>query len=74
MQTNERKNFCTCEKIKCPYHPLNHNQGCDLCVEKNLKKGEIPTCFFKLINQDTSNDKKFTIQEFVDFYLENKKD
>ncbi len=71
MTTNERAKFCTCNVIKCPYHPLNHNNGCDLCIEKNLKKGEIPTCFFKVINNDVSSVKKFTIKEFVDFYIKN---
>ena len=40
-------------------------------IEKNLKKGEIPTCFFKVINNDVSSVKKFTIKEFVDFYIKN---
>lgn len=39
--------FCTCSDLKCPNHPANHKAGCTLCIEKNLKAGEIPTCFFK---------------------------
>lgn len=34
MTTNERAKFCTCNVIKCPYHPLNHNNGCDYVLRK----------------------------------------
>ena len=44
--------FCTCRDLKCPFHPTNHNKGCSLCIAKNLKEGEIPSCFFnKLVMQ-----------------------
>jgi hypothetical protein len=25
---------------------VNHDQGCNLCILKNLKQKEIPSCFF----------------------------
>ena len=39
--------FCTCGDLSCPNHPANHDQGCTLCIRKNLELGEIPSCFFK---------------------------
>ena len=40
------REFCTCTDYKCPCHPVNHEQGCNLCIQKNLKQKEIPRCFF----------------------------
>lgn len=42
----EARDFCTCTDVQCPYHPKNHNQGCSLCIQKNLKRKEIPSCFY----------------------------
>ncbi|MDO4484893.1 MAG: DUF6485 family protein [Clostridia bacterium] len=42
--------FCTCTDTACPNHPTNHQDGCTRCIEKNLANGEIPSCFFKLVN------------------------
>ncbi len=42
--------FCTCTDKNCPCHPSNHNKGCTPCIAKNLKGGEIPSCFFKSID------------------------
>jgi len=63
--------FCTCEDFNCPNHPSNHNQGCALCIKKNLELNEIPSCFFKKINKDISKQEDFTIDGFVKFYNEN---
>lgn len=41
--------FCTCQNTACRCHPSNHSQGCDLCIQKELRKGEIPSCFFNLV-------------------------
>ena len=38
--------FCTCGDTACPNHPANHSDGCTLCIAKNLRLGEIPSCFF----------------------------
>ncbi len=38
--------FCTCTDTKCPNHPSNHDLGCTLCIAKNLREREIPSCFF----------------------------
>lgn len=37
---------CTCTDLSCPFHPTNHDKGCTLCIAKNLKEKEIPSCFF----------------------------
>lgn len=65
-----REHFCTCRDLKCKLHPRNHERGCDLCVQKNLKRGEIPSCFFRLIRDDLSGLSEFTIESFVGFYAE----
>ncbi len=41
--------FCTCTDLKCPCHPANHDRGCTPCIAKNLREGEIPSCFFRSI-------------------------
>ena len=69
MNTKGKLSFCTCEDTNCPLHPSNHDKGYNLCIAKNLKKGEMPTCFFKKINSDISQIKNFTIEDFVNFYL-----
>lgn len=71
MENN--KHFCTCDDLNCKLNPHNNSKGCDLCIKKNLKAREIPSCFFKLVNNDISELKEFTIESFVDFYIKNKK-
>lgn len=66
--------FCTCKDLNCKLNPHNNSKGCDLCIKKNLSAREIPSCFFKLINDDISKLNEFTIESFIDFFLENKKD
>ncbi len=43
------EHFCNCEKTDCPLHPKNHDKGCSLCIAKNLKTHEMPSCFFNSI-------------------------
>ena len=28
------KEFCSCTDHKCPFNPVNHDKGCDLCISK----------------------------------------
>lgn len=63
-----KSDFCTCRDYKCALNPANHGEGCDPCIRKNLKKGEIPTCFFKMVNEDISNVEKFDVHGFVKHY------
>ena len=52
----DAKQFCTCTDTKCPCHPANHDQGCTPCIAKNLKEGEIPTCFYRAIDHPKPTD------------------
>ncbi|MGL4484376.1 MAG: DUF6485 family protein [Anaerovoracaceae bacterium] len=38
--------FCTCDDHDCEFNPVNHNDGCNRCVEDSIKTNEIPKCFF----------------------------
>ena len=42
--------FCTCPDTSCPFNPVNHDKGCTPCIAKNLRQGEIPSCFFRAID------------------------
>ena len=66
------KHFCNCKDTDCKFNPCNHDLGCTPCIRKNLKKGEIPSCFFNLVNDDLSEVDEFTIESFVKFYMKNK--
>ena len=59
--------FCTCPSTSCDKHPAFHGEGCDLCVQKNLQRGEIPACFWVLVGGDISGEKSFTVASFVEF-------
>ena len=48
--------FCTCTDLSCPFHPTNHDRGCAPCIAKNLKRKEIPSCFFHLAEQEHVGD------------------
>lgn len=67
-----QKHFCTCKDTDCKLNPCNHSLGCDPCVRKNLMAGEIPGCFFHLIDDDLSRLDDFTVEGFVRFYLQSK--
>lgn len=55
--------FCTCTDHACPMNPVNHDRGCSLCIAKCLKEDEIPSCFFKKID----NEHKPKDYKFLDF-------
>lgn len=63
-----KKHFCDCPVTACTRHPSNHSQGCDPCIEDNLKKKKMPACFFRAVHDDVDGLEDFTIQGFVDFY------
>lgn len=69
------KYFCSCTDHKCPMNPVNHDKGCDLCVQKCLKLNEIPSCFFKKISLDRPENEDYTFKGFAAFvekYLKEK--
>lgn len=62
--------FCTCQERDCPFHPTNHNQGCTPCIEKNLKMGEIPGCFFRKV-PGGEQCSSYTFKDFAEAVLKN---
>jgi len=46
MPMKNAREYCTCTDTRCPCHPVNHDEGCNLCIQKNLQQKEIPSCFF----------------------------
>ena len=56
--------FCTCTDIDCPMHPSNHEKGCSPCIAKNLKKREIPSCFFNMV--DSEKRESYFFEDFAD--------
>ena len=68
------EHFCTCPASGCGHHPANHQSGCDPCIQKNLRQGEIPSCFFLQVSKDVDNLQEYTMESFVRFYLKHKGD
>ncbi len=69
-----REHFCMCDDTGCALHPSNHDKGCDPCVKSNLKKGEIPSCFFRRVHDDINGVEDFSIEGFVEFYVRHRGD
>jgi hypothetical protein len=67
-----KKHFCTCPETKYPNQPCNHNKGCDPCIQKNLKFGEIPSCFWSKITGGVVGKTENSVEEFIKFYLNHK--
>lgn len=61
--------FCTCSELECDFHPTNHDKGCSLCMEENLRTREIPNCFFTLI-EGAEKRKGDTFEDFARLILE----
>ena len=74
--TNDCKprHFCNCPVEKCPRHPGNHDNGCDPCIKDNLKRGKMPACFFRAIQDDVNDVRDFTIEGFVHFFMEHQEE
>jgi len=58
--------FCTCDDYACKLNPVNHDQGCNLCIEDSLEKKEIPSCFFKIVSPDLSNRTDWSFEGFAE--------
>jgi len=67
-----KNHFCTCIVKECPKHPHNHDDGCDPCIEKNLKLGEIPTCFWLNVPKITGTT-EYSAENFAKFVAEKNK-
>lgn len=62
--------FCTCSDRACPHHPSNHDKGCTPCIGNNLRRGEIPTCFFVSAFGDVNGVRDWSRESFVRMMLE----
>ena len=69
---NNWKSYCTCTDLDCPCHPSRHDQGCTPCVRKNQRQGEIPSCFFKLV-EDRQKPDAYFFENFADWVKEHEK-
>lgn len=63
--------FCTCDDTSCPFNPSNPAQvekgaSCDACIVKNLRLGEIPSCFFNMVG-DSGEWGDFSVRGFIRF-------
>ena len=62
--------MCTCTDTSCPYNPVNHDKGCTPCIAKNLKMGELPSCFFVAV-QGHDEYPAYTYQHFARVVADN---
>lgn len=60
---------CTCKDLDCPFNPVNHDKGCTLCIAKNLKLREVPSCFFNMV-EDGKHEGAYTFEDFAKIVLE----
>ena len=64
---NLSRKQCTCKDTNCPYHPVNHDQGCSLCIAKNINEREIPSCLFNLV--DDGSEHEYHFEDFAKMVL-----
>jgi len=60
--------FCACTDLEChlnPNSPGCRHRTCDRCIKKCLKAGEISSCFFKAVHEDTSGNDDWTYHGFA---------
>lgn len=65
--------FCTCADHACarnPHNPKNWSKGCDLCIQKCLRHGEIPSCFFNAVGGGKKPEGGYTYRGFAEFVLQ----
>ncbi len=57
--------FCPCKDTSCQFNPMNHDKGCNLCVEDSLKCSEIPKCFFQAAGGDIDVITDWSFESFA---------
>ena len=65
--------FCPCTEFTCSFNPVNHEQGCTLCVEDSVKCREIPKCFFLSVVDSIEGFEDWSYEHFAKLVLENQK-
>ena len=61
-----KAHFCTCSYLDCEHHPIKNDGSCNPCIEKNLKRLEIPSCFFNKIGEKGSCESEYTFRKFAE--------
>jgi len=62
--------FCTCKNYNCENNPINHDKGCNKCVESSVIDREIPVCFFNSISEkDADKVTDFSYKGFAEFVM-----
>lgn len=64
------EHFCPCRNTGCRCHPFNHSRGCSLCIEKELRKREIPSCFWDFVIQPGETVEDCSMEAFARRVLE----
>jgi hypothetical protein len=64
------KELCTCSNYDCPFHPQKHNHECTECIEKNLRRHEIPSCFYHKIGEKAHEKSKYSFYQFAKKVME----
>lgn len=59
---------CPCTDYDCEFNPVNHDQGCTLCVRDSVRTNEIPKCFFEKIGADLDKVEDWTFEAFAKEY------
>lgn len=60
--------FCTCPNLDCSSHPTNQDKGCTPCIAENLELGEMPNCFFNII-EGAENRRGDSFKDFAEIIL-----
>lgn len=64
--------FCPCTDHTCSFNPVNHDEGCNLCIEDSIKCSEIPRCFFMKVNEDIGDIDDWSFASFAAFVEKHK--
>lgn len=65
--------FCPCKDYECQFNPVNHDKGCNLCIEDSVKTREIPKCFFIKAKGDIDGVTDWSFEAFAELVLNESK-
>ena len=57
---------CPCPDFSCEFNPVNHDKGCNLCVNDSVKTHEIPRCFFMQLKENVDDVTDWSFEAFAD--------
>lgn len=58
--------FCPCTDSTCEFNPMNHDEGCNRCIEDSVKTREIPKCFFLKVTDDIDGFTDWSFEHFAE--------